>query len=115
MSVTDRDDALMMAVTGEIDGLTAGRLRSALAEAFAGLGRRVLVLDLTAVGFLGSPGLRTLLDGAREAARRPGYRTLRVVVDSNRPVIMPIQIAGLDNVLSLHDSVSDALAGGDIQ
>ena len=111
MTFAEHDTALTVVVSGEVDGLTAPRLRIALRDAFDRLLGRTLVLDLSDVEFLGSPGLRTLLDSAHEGMRHPGYQPLRVVVDSNRPVIRPIEIAGLDNVLALYHSVSDALAG----
>lgn len=107
----DRSDALLVVVSGEVDGLTAPRLRVAMRETFDRLAGRILVLDLADVQFLGSPGLRTLLDSAREAMTHPGYQPLRVVVDSNRPVIRPIEIVGLDNVLALYKNVAEALAG----
>jgi anti-sigma B factor antagonist len=105
----DRDDALILFLAGEIDGLTAPRLRTAIGAAFDRLNGRMLVLDLTEVGFLGSAGLRALLDSAAEAVTR-GHQPLRVVVDENRPVVRPIEIVGLDNVLALYHSVGDALA-----
>lgn len=107
----DRDDALILMVSGDIDGLTAHRLRTAIGHAFARLDGRVLVLDLTEVQFLGSPGLRTLIDSAKEARSHPGGGPLRVVVDRNRPVIRPIEITGMDNVLALYDDVDQALTG----
>jgi len=109
--VVERDDALILRVTGEVDGLTVARLRTAVADAFAELEARMLVVDLTAVRFLGSPGLRALLDTAAHAATMPGYRTLRVVVDRNRPVIRPLEVTGMDKVLALYHEVTDALAG----
>jgi anti-sigma B factor antagonist len=107
----DRDATVLLTVEGAVDGLTAPRLRSALADAFARLAGRVLVLDLSEVTFLGSPGLRALFDSASEAARHGGYRPLRVVVDHTRPVIRPIEIVGLDNVLALYHRVDEALRG----
>jgi anti-sigma B factor antagonist len=106
----DRDDALILFLDGEIDGLTAPRMRAAISTAFDRLDGRMLVLDLTEVRFLGSAGLRTLLDSAAEAVTHRGYQPLRVVVDENRPVVRPIEIVGLDNVLALYHSVGDALA-----
>jgi anti-sigma B factor antagonist len=105
------DDALVVEVTGEVDGLTTRRLREALAAAFARLDGRPLVLDLTDVRFLGSPGLRALFDSAREASGQEGFAPLRVVVDHTRPVIRPIEIVGLDAVLALFHTRGDALAG----
>jgi len=85
-------------------------MRAAIGAAFDRLTGRMLVLDLTQVRFLGSAGLRTLLDSAAEAVTHRGHEPLRVVVDENRPVVRPIEIVGLDNVLALYHSVSDALA-----
>lgn len=111
LSVAEDEDFLTVSVRGEIDGLTAPRLRSALDDAFGRLDGRVLILDLSLLEFLGSAGLRVLLDGARAAAHTPGYRPMRVVVDQNRPVILPIEIVGLDHILALYHSVNDAVAG----
>jgi anti-sigma B factor antagonist len=105
----ERDDAFVLAVGGEIDGLTAPRLRAAIGEAFERLDGRPLVVDLTGVLFLGSPGLHALFDSASVAGHQRGVEPLRVVVDDTRPVIRPIEMVGLDNVLALYDSVDDAL------
>jgi anti-sigma B factor antagonist len=85
------------------------RLRDALRSPFDRLDGRVLVVDLTAVRFLGSPGLRALAEGATEAARHRGVEPLRVVVDHNRPVIGPLEIVGLDGVLAPYHDVGAAL------
>jgi len=74
-----------------------------------------LVLDLTHVRFLGSSGLRTLRDSALEAADHDGHQPLRVVVDHRRPVIRPIEIVGLDQILALYHTVEDAIAAGDLR
>jgi anti-sigma B factor antagonist len=109
----DRDETVLLVVDGAVDGLTAPRLRAAISDAFDRLDGRVLVLDLSEVTFLGSPGLRALFDSATEAVQHRGYRPLRVVVDHTRPVIRPIEIVGLDNVLALYHDVDEALRGGE--
>lgn len=108
---THRDDAVILVVDGAVDGLTAPRLRAAIDDAFDRLDGRLLVLDLTAVRFLGSPGLRALFDSAAQAVHHRGHAPLRVVVDHNRPVVRPIEIVGLDNVLALYHDVAGALSG----
>ena len=110
---TDREDAVILTVEGEIDGLTASRLAAAISSAFARLAGRPLVVDLSGVRFLGSTGLRMLHDSASTAARRQDV--LRVVVDRARPVTRPIEIAGLDHVLELHHTVEDATAADDLR
>ncbi len=106
-----RPDAVVVGVDGEIDGLTAPRLRAAIDEAYDQLDGRPLVVDLTDVTFLGSPGLQVLLDSAREAVHHRGFETLRIVVDHARPVVRPIELTGLDAVLTLFHTVTDALDG----
>ncbi|WP_189211122.1 MULTISPECIES: anti-sigma factor antagonist [Actinokineospora] len=106
---TDRDDAIIIAVDGDIDVLTAPRLAAAIGAAFDRLGARPLVVDLSRVGFMGSSGLRVLRESATEAVRHRGLAQLRVVVDHARPVIRPIEIVGLDQVLALFHTVEDAL------
>jgi anti-sigma B factor antagonist len=108
----ERDDVLILTVDGDVDGLTAPRLATAIADAFGRLAGRALVLDLTNVRFLGSIGLRTLRDSARVAE---GFAPLRVVVDQQRPVIRPIEITGLDQILALYHTVDDAIAAGDLR
>jgi anti-sigma B factor antagonist len=101
-------EALVLIVAGEIDLFTVDRLRAAVAAGFAELREgEKLVLDLTKVTFLASQGLQALVDvtQAAQQSRHP----LPIVVDHTRPVIRPIQITGLDEVLALFNSVEDAL------
>jgi anti-sigma B factor antagonist len=109
VGTVERHGALVLVVDGAVDGLTAPRLRAAIGEAFDRLDGRILVLDLSRVGFLGSPGLRALFDSATEAVRHGGHRPLRVVVDHTRPVIRPIEMVGLDNMLALYHELDEAL------
>jgi anti-sigma B factor antagonist len=111
----DRDDVLILTVEGDVDGLTAPRLATAIADAFRALAGRPLVLDLTNVQFLGSTGLRTLRDSAHEAVHHQGLEPLRVVVDHTRPVVRPIEIVGLDQILALYHTVKDAIVAGDLR
>jgi anti-sigma B factor antagonist len=107
----DRADAVLVQVTGAVDGLTAPRLRSALGAALERFDHRPVVVDLTEVRFLGSAGLRTLAESVAQASQRPGFQPLRVVVDSNRPVLRPIELTGHDAILALYHDVEDAVAG----
>jgi anti-sigma B factor antagonist len=107
----EQPGALILVVRGAVDGLTAPRLRAAIADVLDDLRGRPLVVDLTEVSFLGSAGLRTLHDAAREAEHRPEFTPLRIVVDQNRPVVRPIEIVGLDAILALYEDVADAVEG----
>ncbi|WP_345613387.1 anti-sigma factor antagonist [Pseudonocardia adelaidensis] len=107
----DRPDAVVVAVSGAVDVLTAPRLRSALAVALENLDGRPVVVDLVDVRFFGSPGLRALAESTEQAATKPGFEPLRVVVDSNRPVLRPIELTGYDAILALYDDVEEAVSG----
>lgn len=65
-------DAILVAVHGEIDLHTAPRLRALLAEQLDQR-PRLLVVDLTQLGFLSSSGIAALLE-ANDAATRCGTR-----------------------------------------
>jgi len=121
--------ALVVVVAGEIDLHTVDRFRSAVGQglervaddganggaddedddAASGI---MLVVDLTDVTFLGSHGLAALVEATRAAHRR--REPLPVVVDHTRPVIRPIELSGLDDILALYHTVDDAVLGREI-
>lgn len=100
--------AVVVTVVGEVDTLTAPRMRAALDGALRSAAARRVVVDLRKVSFLGSAGLVALVQAARQAEQR--REPLRIVVDEHRPVLRPIQLTGLDDVLTLCCSVAEAFA-----
>ncbi len=103
-------DVLIVEVTGEIDMDTAPQLQTELSDALRHAAGGVCVVDLTAVSYLGSAGLNALLSATQEAEQR--HEPLRLVVDANRPVVRPIMVTGLSDVLSLYHSMDEALRAG---
>ncbi|WP_158854793.1 STAS domain-containing protein [Saccharothrix deserti] len=101
------DGTVVVSVAGEVDMETAPALRAAVTTAVDDAAGGACVLDLTGVTFLGSPGLTALLAATTHAQARRG--PLRIVVDTNRPVIRPIEITRLDDVLWLYHTVEEAL------
>lgn len=100
------EGGVIIAVTGEIDLLTADQLTEALATE---VGRHALVVvDLTAVHFLSSSGLAALAL-AHRAAVEAGH-VLRLVA-GNRVTLRPIQITGLADEIAVFASLPDAVAG----
>jgi anti-sigma B factor antagonist len=100
------DGGAVVAVTGEVDLLTADRLRDVLCAAV--VDHPLVVADLSAVAFLSSSGL-TALALADRAAVAEGHE-LRVVA-RDRVVLRPIEITGLADRIRLFASVLDAVAG----
>lgn len=107
-TVRREDGAVILAVRGEIDLRTAPELRAHLDDTMAESDGRPCVIDLTAVTFMGSPGLATLLEATARARHR--HITLSFVVDANLPVVRPIQITGIDRELALYHTIAEALA-----
>lgn len=104
------DGVPVVEAVGEVDMATAPALRDAVTTALDQAPGAPCVLDLTAVTFLGSSGLTALVDATRHAQAR--HEPLRIVVDGTRPVIRPIQLSGLDEVLALYHTVEEALTAG---
>ena len=101
-------EALVVTVAGEIDLYTVDRFRTAVAAGFDQLhDGQILVIDLTEVTFLSSQGLQALVEVTQTAQRR--HEPLPIVIDRTRPVIRPIEITGLDDVLALFNTIEDAL------
>jgi anti-sigma B factor antagonist len=109
--VHNQQESLLLRVAGEIDEVTIDRFRAAVGTGLDQLpAGGTLVLDLSGVTFLGSPGLQALVNATRAASWRG--EPLRIVVDANRSVIRPIRLTGLDDVLALFPSVEEALQRG---
>ena len=101
-------NCLVVHVRGEIESMTAPRLSRAVGETLAEALGRLVVVDLTDVSFLDSAGLDALVRVTEEGEYRGD--PLRLVVDEHRPVLRPIQLAGLEHRLALYHSVGDATA-----
>lgn len=99
-------DALVVAVSGEVDLATAESLREALVAAEA-RPASALVLDLEQVGFLDSTGIGELVGVHRRLGKE--NRPLALVVPEG-PIRKILAITGMDSVLDLHHDRGSALA-----
>ncbi|WP_028931442.1 STAS domain-containing protein [Pseudonocardia asaccharolytica] len=97
--------ALVVRVLGEIDTLTAPVLREQLDQHLPAA--LLVVLDLSAVTFLGSAGLAVLVSAKDEAERR-GHR-LRLVCGS-RIATRALEATGLLTLFDVADGVPEALS-----
>lgn len=100
--------AIVVVVRGELDELTAPRVQPAIERSLDTLdGLSLLVIDLTELLFLGSTGLKILIDVCDLAAESGlGFH---VVVGDNRHATRPLEITGLDTVLPLRRHLAEAL------
>ena len=100
----DVEGACAIALHGELDLRTAPELCARLE---AHRGEHVLV-DLTALGFCDSSGLRALICEAREAQIAGGG--LMVIAPEHGPVRRLLQVTGLEELFGVHADVQRALA-----
>ncbi|WP_099037806.1 STAS domain-containing protein [Mycobacterium neglectum] len=104
-SVSYDEGVAVLSVTGEIDLATVPAFEAAIADA---LTQRptALIVDLSAVDFLASAGLQALV-----ATHENVNGTARFAVVADGPATSrPIELTGLNQILSLHSSLSDAKA-----
>ncbi|AXB48300.1 hypothetical protein A4R43_05740 [Amycolatopsis albispora] len=95
---------VLVVVGGEIDLLTAPRVRAAGAEVLRERPSR-LVLDLTDVVFLASAGLEAMVSLRDEAGEATELR----VVAGGTATLRPLEITGLTEVLDVYRTREEAL------
>ena len=101
-SLTERDDAGVLTFVGFIDA-ASGNFLDAVVKNVLNHQVTALVVDLSAVKFLGSPALRVLVTLHESISKF-------AVVADDPVVVRPIQITGLDKLLRLYPSLDEALA-----
>ena len=97
---------VLVIVSETVDALTAPELTRALDRQMAE-GHCNLVVDLTAVDFMSSAGLRTLLGGVKEARTRGG--DLRIA-SINPGIDKVLRMSGFHNIAKVFASTAEALA-----
>ncbi|WP_040808207.1 MULTISPECIES: STAS domain-containing protein [Nocardia] len=103
-SVTERAEATVLTVAGDVDLATAPALENAVDAALAGT-PAALVIDLTAVSFLASAGMAVLVG----AHKRAGDTRIAVVADGPA-TSRQLKVTSLDQVFALHPTLDEALA-----
>jgi anti-anti-sigma factor len=96
----------VVAAPGEIDLTNAEGLRDALLSALNS-GALGLVVDMTATTFIDSAGVTALVRASRRASATEA--TVRLAVTA-APVLRVLNLVGIDQLLDVHPSVSDAVA-----
>jgi anti-anti-sigma factor len=93
-----RGDWQVISIQGRVDSATANDLTAALLAAVADHAQ--VAVDCSAVEYISSAGIASLLEGARAA--RAAQRQLRVCSPSSR-VKQVFEISGLHNLLDVHE------------
>lgn len=102
------DGVVVVSVTGDIDLANRAELAGGLARAVARPELRLLVCDLTRVGFLACSGVSTLMEARSELARRGA--ALRVVA-ADQVVLRVLKVTGEGEALGVRPNLGAALAG----
>jgi len=100
--------AVVVALPVEIDMANADRVGQQLGSAFTP-GVRTVIADMTATRFCDSSGINALVRAHQQAAANG--TELRLVVASPA-VLRPLTLTGLDDLLPIYPSLSQALAAG---
>jgi stage II sporulation protein AA (anti-sigma F factor antagonist) len=93
---TQADTATTVSVTGELDMHTTELLRARLSESLrAGISE--LTLDLQALGFMDSTGLRLLIE-LNQRAQKEGWR-LRLLAPTDDAAALVLRVTAVDTAL----------------
>jgi len=109
LEITERDvdGVRILALGGELDLATAGELCARVDAARAG-GERRLLIDLGAVEFCDSSGLRALIGASEEVAASAGV--LAVIPPRASGPAQVFAVSGAEELLPLHATIGAALA-----
>ena len=98
ITVTSRDSALTIALSGEIDHHAARELMAQLDQAIAERLPAQLVLDMSGVAFMDSSGIAVLLRARRQLAHSGGIlRVVNIPAQARRV----LDAAGIGRLISL--------------
>ncbi|MGE5505321.1 MAG: STAS domain-containing protein [Actinomycetota bacterium] len=97
--------AVVVSLGGEVDLQHSPRLRKTLMDLM--LEGRAVVVDMAAVAYIDSSGIASLVE-AYQMARKNGTRFILAAV--SEPARRVLQLARLDRVFALADTVEAALA-----
>ena len=95
---------VVVAASGDVDMLTAPQLRDAV-ETALGKDPEGLIVDLSAVDFLGSAGMQVLM----EAHNQTGENLRFAVVADGPATSRPLKITGIADLITMYASLEVAL------
>jgi anti-sigma B factor antagonist len=105
LSVEEVGTAYVVRLGGELDLYNAGQVRTVLADASAKAPERIVV-DLGEVEFVDSTALGILIETRAKLDNRGGLLLAAPGLETRRA----LQISGLDQIFSVHETVADALS-----
>jgi anti-anti-sigma factor len=101
-----RNNALVIAVSGSLDALTAPEFADAIATQLRD-GKTSLVADLSQLDYTSSAGLRVMLNGVKEARQKGGDLRLAGVQPNVKKVL---DLSGFTSIMKSYPDVDAAVA-----
>jgi anti-sigma B factor antagonist len=101
-------DATVVAVSGEVDLYSSPKMRDAVINSVSKKSPHVVV-DLSGVSYMDSSGIATLVEALQATKRVKGRLVLAGLTERVREVF---ELARLESVFELKDTVEAALEGG---
>lgn len=108
MSISHHDvggDLRRIEITGRLDMPGTESVAAKLVE-LVDAPKKAVVVDLSALKFLASIGIRALIESAKRVRQRGGRMVL--VVDGASTVMLSLEATGVDELIPVFESVSDA-------
>jgi anti-sigma B factor antagonist len=105
--VRTQGDTTIVALSGDVDLDSSPQVRSVLLESVRA--KHGVLVEMSAVSYIDSSGVASLVE-AYQSARR-GSTTFALVAVSDAAMRV-LELARLDQVFSIHASVSEALGDG---
>lgn len=108
MSISHHDvggDLRRIEITGRLDMPGTESVAAKLVE-LVDAPKKAVVVDLSALKFLASIGIRALIESAKRVQQRGGRMVL--VVDGASTVMLSLEATGVDELIPVFESVSDA-------
>jgi anti-sigma B factor antagonist len=105
-NTNNQDGFVVVSLGGDVDLASSPTAREAI---LSSLEQGDVLVDLSAVNYIDSSGVASLVEGyqnAKDKSRRFG------LVGVSESAIMVLQLAHLDKVFPIYDTVADAAANG---
>jgi anti-sigma B factor antagonist len=105
ISIDKQSKAVVVAVKGRMDGVSAPEFEKTIADHITG-GASRFVVDCSALEYISSAGLRSVLITAKSLRARDGELVFAALSDVVREVF---DIGGFSTIFSIYDSTDAAL------
>ncbi len=105
--VKEERGALVVALEGDVDLDNSPQARAVLLDS-VGRGRDVFV-DLSRVNYIDSSGVASLVEACQQAKRND---TRFALIAVNPAALRVLELARLDKVFTIHETLADGLGGG---